>query len=96
MFLLKAYIVIHKFDIISISETYLDSGTPSDDNNLEISGYTLVLSNHPSNNKRGGICIYYKIFLPLKILNVQYLQEHICLDLKIDNKTCKFLSLTDS
>ena len=96
VFLLKAYIVIHKFDIISISETYLDSGTPSDDNNLEISGYTLVLSNHPSNNERGGICIYYKIVLPLKILNVQYLQERICLELKIDNKTCKFLSLTDS
>ena len=43
VFLLKAYFAIHKFDIICISETYLDSSTASDDNNLEISGYTLVL-----------------------------------------------------
>ena len=78
MFLLKAYIAIHKFDIISIAETYLFSSTPSDDSNLKISGYTLALSEHPSNNKRGGVCIYYKSFLPLRIFNVQYFQESIC------------------
>ena len=93
VFLFKAYIAIHKFDIICISETYLDSSTPSDDSNLEISGYTLVRSDHPSNNKRGGVCIYYKSFLPLRILNVQYLQESICFELKIGDKTCNFLSL---
>ena len=51
VFLLKAYTAIHKFDIICISEIYLDSSTSSDDNNLEISEYTLVRSDHPS--KRG-------------------------------------------
>ena len=75
VFLLKAYVSIHKFDIICISKTYLDSSTASDDNNLEIPGYTLVRSDYPSNNKRGGVCIYYKSFLPLRILNVQNLQE---------------------
>ena len=69
-FLLKAYVAIHSFDIICISETYLDSNTSPDDNNLEISGYNLIRSDHPSKNKRGGICIYYKHFLPLRILNV--------------------------
>ena len=67
--------------IILISQTYLDTSTP-DDSNLEISGYPLVRSVHPSNNKRGGVCIYYKSFLPLRILNVQYLQESICFELK--------------
>ena len=93
MFLLKVYIAIHKFDIICISETYLDSCTASNDSNLEISGYTLVCPDHPSNNKRGGACIYYKSFLPLSILNVQLLQESICFELKIGGKTCNFLSL---
>ena len=51
MFFLNSYIAIHKFDIICISETYLDSSTPSDDSCLEISGYTLVRTDHPSNNK---------------------------------------------
>ena len=58
VFLLKAYLAIHKFDIVSISEIYLDSSTFSDENNSEISGYTLVRSDHPFNNKRGGVCIY--------------------------------------
>ena len=58
----KAYIAIHNFDIIYISEIYLNFSTPSDDNNLEISRYTLLCSDHPSNNKRSGVCIYYKSF----------------------------------
>ena len=33
-FLLKAYIILHKFDIICSSETYLDSTTPNDDDKL--------------------------------------------------------------
>ena len=82
VFLPKAYIAIHKLDIICISETYLDSSTPAVDSNLEIYGYTFVRSDHPSNNKRGSVCIYYKSFLPLRILNVQYLQEPICFELK--------------
>ena len=36
VFLLKALIAIHKFDIICISEKYLDFNTTSDENNLEI------------------------------------------------------------
>ena len=85
MFLLKAYTAIHKFDIICISETYLDFNTSPDDSNLEISCYNLIWSDHPSNNKQGGICIYYNHFLPLRILNVQYLQECINFEIKIGN-----------
>ena len=59
-FLLKAYIAIHKFDIICTSETYLDSSTPSDDSNLEISGYTLVRS-IPLTIKEGGEYLLQKL-----------------------------------
>ena len=93
IFLLKAYIAIHRFDIICISETYLNSSTSPDYNNLKISGYNLIRSDHLSNNKRGGICIYYKHFLPMAILNVQYLQECINLEMKIGDKVCNFISL---
>ena len=65
LFLLKAYIAIHKFDIICLSETYFNSSTTSDDDNLEIPGYNLIRSDHPSDNKRGGVCISYKNFFPL-------------------------------
>ena len=66
LFLLSSYNSLHKFDIICLSETYLHSNTPLDDGNLEISGYMLVRSDHPSNTKRGGVCLYYKNNLPLE------------------------------
>ena len=49
IFLLKAYLAIHKFDIICISESYLNSNLLPDDSNLEVSSYNLTRSDHPSN-----------------------------------------------
>ena len=70
LFLLNSYNSLHKLDIICLSETYLPSNTSLDDGNLEISGYMLVRSDHPSNTKRGGTCLYYKNNLPLKVINI--------------------------
>ena len=53
----RAYLSTHKFDVICISETYLDSNASDEDANLEIVGYTLIRSDHPSNTKRGGACL---------------------------------------
>ena len=92
--LLRAYVSVRKFDIICLSETYLDYSI--DDENLEISGYYLIRSDHPSNIKRGGICIYYKNFLPLKVTDVRLLEECIAFDLIISNKLCSFVALYTS
>ena len=83
---LRAYLSVHKFDIICLSGTYLDSSI--DDGNLEILGYYLIRSDHPFNKKRGGICIYYKNFLPLKVTAVRLLEECIAFHLIISNKLC--------
>ena len=55
--LLKVYITIYNYDVICLSETYLDSSIPSDDNDLEIPGYDLIWADHPSNSKQGGVCV---------------------------------------
>ena len=89
---------MHMFDIICISETYLNSSSSPKDKILEITGCNLIRSDHPSNNKGGGIYICYKQFLPLRILNicsicpknVQYLQECIQFEMKIGDKFCDF------
>ena len=60
---------------------------------MEISGFSLIHSVHPSNNKRGGVCIYYKNILPLRVLSAQYLQECINFELNIGGKICNFISL---
>ena len=69
--LLKTYLTIHKIDIVCLSKTYLDN------ENLEISGYNLIPSDHSSNSKHGRVCIYYKHFLHLRVLDIQYLDECI-------------------
>ena len=48
--LLKAYLAAHKFDIVRLSETYLNSSLPFDDDNLEIPGYIMVRADHPTNS----------------------------------------------
>ena len=68
--LLKAYLAVHKSDNVCLSETYLNSGFPLDDNNLEIPGYIMIRVDHPANSKHGGVCMYYKNCLPLNVLEV--------------------------
>ena len=53
--LIQAYISHQNFAIICLSETFL-----KDDHKLEIDGYNLIRSDHPTSSKRGGVCIYYK------------------------------------
>ena len=53
IFLLRAYITLHNFDVVCISTTALDE-------NLEIAGYNLLRADHAFNSKRGSVCVYYK------------------------------------
>ena len=41
---------MHKFDIICISESYLNSDTSSSNGNLNIPGYNMSRADHPSGN----------------------------------------------
>ena len=87
-----AYNLVHSFDIICLSGTYLNSETPHYDTRMELPGYNLFRSNHTSNNKR-GVCIYYKSTLPLRILKISNLNECINFDVSAANKICRFIQL---
>ena len=96
LFPMKAYIVLHKFDIICLSETYLDFTTPNDDDKLQILGYTLIRSDHPSNTKGGVVYIYYNIPLPLRVINTGCLHECLNFERQIGAKICNFVALCRS
>ena len=81
---LKAYTSMCKHDFICFSETYLDSSTP--DSLLEIDGYNLIRADHSGNIKRGGVCIYYKESLPVRVLSLPYLKEALLLEMIDNNK----------
>ena len=41
----------------------------------------MIRADHPSNVKRGGICIYYKNHLPLKLINTNFLHDCLAIEL---------------
>ena len=84
---LKDYISTYKHDFICLSETYLDSSTPN--NLIDIEGYKLVRSDHPDNNKRGGVCIYYKEALPVRVINSPFFKEALLLEMCYNKKKKK-------
>ena len=88
--LLRAYILTNKFDIICLSETYLDSSISCNDGNLKVSGYTLVRADNPNNTKKGGVCTYFLNLLPLKVLDIQFLNECLNFEINIVGKMCNF------
>ena len=64
--LIEAILSVQKFDIIALSETFLNDTIPN--NEIEI-GYSndIFRSDHPTNTMRGGVCLYYKNSLPIKL-----------------------------
>ena len=87
---------MHKFDIICLSEMYLNSKTPSNGENLNVPGYNRIRADHLSKTKCEGVCIYFKESLPLRSYNVTYLNECICFEIMISNKLYNFISLCRS
>ena len=51
-----------------------------------IEGYNLIRSDHPSNTKRGGVCIYCKEPLAVHIVNIISLSECLVREVTIQNK----------
>ena len=96
MSLLKVYNAIHTYDIICLSETYLNHDTLSDNENLKIPGYELIRVDHPSNQKRGGICIHHKDFLPIKVNNVSCFKECLNFSLRVHGKQCNITLIYSS
>ena len=84
--LIEAYNSLHKHDFICISESFLDSSITTDDQSLYLNGYEMVRSDHPSDTKRGGVCIYYKDFLSVRIVKTPQIHEFILCEVTIQNK----------
>ena len=83
---LKAYNSVYKFDFLYVSETFLNPSFESNDKDLMIEDYNLIRSNHPSNTKKGGVCIYYKESLVKHIANITSLTEYLVCEVTIQNK----------
>ena len=63
--LLQAYVTQYNCDITCIPETFLNSSVQNVDDRIKIDGHYLIRSDHPSDSKKGGVCIYYKEHISL-------------------------------
>ena len=77
---------MHKFDVICISEIFLNNIYK--DNDLNLTGCSLLRADHSSNSKKGGVCIYYEETLALKMISIPYLNESLLCEVTIGSKKC--------
>ena len=81
--LLEAHNAVNKFDIICLSESFVDSSFLTENNNLKINGYKMVRADHPNSVKRGGVCPYVRDSLPVRNVSNSYC---LTLEVTISNK----------
>ena len=83
--LLTAYNSALNYDLICLTEKYLDSSV--DPNNFSINGCKLLRANHPDSVKRGGVCLYYRESLTLQLVDTPYIEQCILCEINIQNTT---------
>ena len=46
----------------------------------------MIRLDHPNDIKRGGVCIYFKEILPIRVMNIPHLKEALLLQINYNNK----------
>ena len=92
--LVEAFITSNIFNLVCLSETFLDSTIPNDDVNIQINGYSLLRAYHPNDIKRGGVCICFKESLPLIRRNgLTNIKDCLVTEINVNNEKCFFTCL---
>ena len=58
-----------------------------------VHGNIVIRSDHLFNTKRGGVCIYYRRSLPLRVINIGYLHKYLSFEQQIGDKISNFVPL---
>ena len=91
---LEAFLGTYKYDVVILGETFLSSKNDVDDNKLNINGYTIKRCDHPNDYARGGVCVYHKENLPLKLRpELTTLSECLVMEVQINKKKCFITAL---
>ena len=92
--LLQAYNSIFHYDLMVLSETYLNKTVKNED--IIIDGFSTEIfrSDHPSGDKQGGVCVYFKGNLPVKRRkDLEILQETVICEISLGRKKVLFVAL---
>ena len=92
--LIEAYNSVHRFDVLAISESMLDSSISNNDISSEGFSKEIFRNDHPSNTKTGGVCLYYREGLSIKHRkDLEILQETVVAEIHIARKKILFCSI---
>ena len=82
--LIEARNSIFNYDLISICETSLNDSIKLPD--ILLNDYTILHSKNPTDNRHGGVGLFYKNSLPIKIRNDLSFEESIVVELNFGRK----------
>ena len=77
---------LHQYNVICVSETFLDSSVLLDNRNLFIQGYSLIWADHPDDVKKGDVCLYFKEKLTLKVIDNSFIAQCIVCKITLQNQ----------
>ena len=77
MNLLEVFSTVNKFDIICLTESFLDSSF------LKTNGYRMVRANLPNNLKKGGVYAYIRESLSDYNFSNSYLSKRLTLEISV-------------
>ena len=85
---------IFHYDIIALSETITNNSVPYEDIFIEGFSKEISRSDHPSGDKRGGVCIYFKESLPIKCRkDLESMQEAVVTEIILRRKKIFFVAI---
>ena len=80
-----------------LSETYLNNTVKNEDNIIDVFSTEIFRSDHPSGDKQGGVCVYFKENLPVKRRkDLEILQETVICEIHLAVKRSFFVALYHS
>ena len=89
---LKSQRIYQYINLILFAETFLDSSIFDNYSRLAIDGYNLICCDHPSNSRKGGVCLYFKdnLRLLVRIPDLTNLEECLVCKLRAGSKQLFF------
>lgn len=83
MNLLEVFSTVNKFDIICLTESFLDSSFLKGNENLKTNGYRMVRANLPNNLKKRGVYAYIRESLSDYNFSNSYLSKCLTLEISV-------------
>jgi len=88
------YNSVHHYDIMVLSETMLDKSIKNEDIFIQGFNREIFRSDHPSNTKTGGVCVYFREGLPIKRRDdLEMLQEAVVAEINFLRKKILFVAI---